>query len=265
MATAVATHETVTTKVEWPYFVELIQIKPISPITDDRYQRPLNQTLVKQIVREFDPILVGTLDVNARKDGTLAIMDGQQRLEALRRLGITEAWACVYALPTVGDEADFFYRKNHNRRSVKPYYAFQARLLAGDEEAHEINAVLNGRGYRFALKTNEATGEIGSVSMLLNAFKMFGKETMGNVLQAVRKPQRDGSLSGLYLGGIGHFMRHNPGFDPNGLMTVIRDYEPKVVIGLARAQRVGSRDFYTSGGVIKDLYNQTVTPDRVLS
>ena len=64
---------------------------PLDRIVTEEYQRVLNMKNVNGIVRDFDPARLGVLVVNHRADGTYAILDGQHRLAALRRMGYAAA------------------------------------------------------------------------------------------------------------------------------------------------------------------------------
>ena len=64
-----------------------IECVPLERIVTEQYQRILNMKNVAGIVKNFDPAKLGVLVVSHRTDGTYAVLDGQHRLTALRRLG----------------------------------------------------------------------------------------------------------------------------------------------------------------------------------
>ncbi|MDY5220460.1 MAG: DUF6551 family protein, partial [Eubacteriales bacterium] len=66
-----------------------IQLIPLACIVTEEYQRVMNMRNVAGIVKHFDPAKLGVLVVSHRKDGTYAVLDGQHRLTALRKLGYT--------------------------------------------------------------------------------------------------------------------------------------------------------------------------------
>lgn len=66
-----------------------IECVPLERIVTEQYQRILNMKNVAGIVKNFDPAKLGVLVVSRRGDGTYAVLDGQHRLAALRRLAMT--------------------------------------------------------------------------------------------------------------------------------------------------------------------------------
>src|SRR6187549_648827 len=55
----------------------------VDPAVGGGYQRALNPRKVKAIAKELDPDALGVLTVSRREDGSLVIIDGQQRQGAL--------------------------------------------------------------------------------------------------------------------------------------------------------------------------------------
>ena len=89
-----------------------IECVPLERIVAEQYQRILNMKNVAGIVKNFDPAKLGVLVVSHRADGTYAVLDGQHRLAALRRLGYDAANCIVLEGMTIRQEADYFRRQN---------------------------------------------------------------------------------------------------------------------------------------------------------
>ena len=85
-----------------------IECVPLERIVTEQYQRILNMKNVAGIVKNFDPAKLGVLVVSHRADGTYAVLDGQHRLAALRRLGYDAANCIVLEGMTIRQEADYF-------------------------------------------------------------------------------------------------------------------------------------------------------------
>ena|GEM_PF-3330843 len=116
------------------------------------YQRPIRQSWVLKLVREFDPDLVGKIRVAERNDHYYVI-DGQHRLEALKMIfaGEDRRIRCdVQMLESVEDQARLFVMLSMARIPLTSYDVFRARLSANDPYAHGIVDVLGRYGYEIA-------------------------------------------------------------------------------------------------------------------
>jgi hypothetical protein len=122
-----------------------------SAFVDTDYQRPLT-SLVKVITRDFDPRLFGALMLSDRgrkspKGRRFAIIDGQTRWTAARRVGVTDAPGQIFTDMSPDEEADLFWRFQKFRKGMVSWHIFRARLRAGDETAHKIQVLAEGAGY----------------------------------------------------------------------------------------------------------------------
>lgn len=120
---------------------------PVQILTVDRsYQRSLeserSQQLVNRIAADFKWFAFQAI-LATRPPGqdTYLILDGQHRVEAARRVGITHVPAVVVEAATVAEQAAAFVRANLDRVAVTPYALFHARIAAGDENAVLLAAV----------------------------------------------------------------------------------------------------------------------------
>ena len=145
---------------EWPFTVKLVPLEKVFShwVEDGGYQRPVEENFVRDLTLRFDERLVGTIDVSERGDGRYAVIDGQQRSEAMKRVGKTSCYCSVYEGLTVPQEATLFFHKNRDRRQVNPYYEFMARVAAEDPEAIDILRIVDKEG--FELHTSGGAGKI---------------------------------------------------------------------------------------------------------
>jgi hypothetical protein len=132
---------------------ELLWIPVESISVDARYQRPLNTRWVSEIARGFDPVLLGVVLVSERDDGSRYALDGQHRIEAIRLREQGEALlpAMVYKGLSLELEAHIFAETNRNQLKLQPGWAFRARLLAGDKNAHAIKGIVEEYGFHLNL------------------------------------------------------------------------------------------------------------------
>ena len=123
------------------------------------YQRPIRLSWVLKLVREFDPALVGKIRV-AERDDHFYVVDGQHRLEALKRIfaGEDRRVRCdVQMLESVEDQARLFVMLSTARVPLSSFDVFRARLAANDPYAHGIVDALGRYGYEIAFSHGTET------------------------------------------------------------------------------------------------------------
>src|SRR5262245_56365731 len=190
-------------------------------MVDDTYQRPPHHEFVSREAARFDPELVGTIDVSHRHGqssdrnksraarGVYAILDGQQRYLMMQIVGKTACYCTVYEGMEIPDEAAFFYRKNKDRQTMKPYFSFRARRVAGDEDAAEIVRIVESEGFTLGPQSNEedVIGAIRSIEQVYAMSSEARDQSLSNTLFTVResfKGRRD-CFNSTILTGLGRF------------------------------------------------------------
>lgn len=117
---------------------------------DRSYQRDKKKHS-EAIARKFNPSAVGSPLLGRRSDGSLYCIDGQQRIEAMKSLGITH-WMCdVVESAGPAFEAQIFYAVNKGRVGVNALDTFKAALTGGDPHALAVVRVANECGLRVPL------------------------------------------------------------------------------------------------------------------
>ena len=113
---------------------------------DHELQRARNVKQIDKLEREFNPLFVGTIVVSRRADGSLYIIDGQHRVEVLKRRCTDQEEEVmtdceIYDRLSLKDEADMFLSLNQNRQGVPAYDSFHIALQAG----HPIEVMMDGQ------------------------------------------------------------------------------------------------------------------------
>lgn len=127
---------------------------------DPSYQRDI-QAKHKKIVAEFNEDALGVPLVGERSDGTLWIVDGLQRITALRKLNWVKVRCDVFASAGPEHEAEVFKLVNCNRTKLRPGDIFKALLTGHDPVAWEIKEAVEAEGF----KVVTSRGVPGSSSM----------------------------------------------------------------------------------------------------
>jgi hypothetical protein len=250
-------------RAEWPFEIALIYLDAC--IIDDTYQRPAQQVFVQQMIENFDETLVGCISINERKNGKLAILDGQQRYLAMTAKSKTSCYASVYRGMSLKDEAGFFYRMNKDRKSMNIYYGFRARRVAGDPVTAAISEIVEGQGFTLGPVANdtEVIGAIASVEKAYGVVSDLRDDCLGIALATLRESVygRKGSLEAFLIQGLAIFWSVTPDDDVDVklLKDIISDYGPAGLREMVREKQMmnpGRRNFsLLLGLVLAQRYN----------
>ena len=184
-----------------------IECVPLERIVTEQYQRILNMKNVAGIVKNFDPAKLGVLVVSHREDGTYAVLDGQHRLTALRRLGYDAANCIVLEGMTIQQEADYFRRQNENKQSLRINDTFNASLWAEDAESLRIKELMDKYGFRHGKSGQPMC--ICAIGALQRILRRFGDRTLELTLACIAAtwPHDSTILRCEMLAGLGEFWR----------------------------------------------------------
>lgn len=147
------------------------------------------------------------LVVSHRADGTYAVLDGQHRLTALRRLGYDAANCIVLEGMTIRQEADYFRRQNENKQSLRINDTFNASLWAEDAESLRIKELMDQYGFRHGKSGQPMC--ICAIGALQRILRRFGDRTLELTLACIAAtwPHDSTILRGEMLAGLGEFWR----------------------------------------------------------
>lgn len=246
---------------EWPFEIELIPIKNL--FADLSYQRPPYEAFIASAASQFDSALIGALDVAPRPRGRFAVLDGQQRVEILRKVDIHGVWCAVYEQMSVKEEAAFFYRKNKDRRSVHPFYALRARRVAGDKTAKAIFEIVEKTNFKMAAAGGStgpkgaAAGTIVAIKALEDAYS-WGSSMRDECLTVTLRTIRGAFWQRTYMAesevvrGVARFWQpfSDQEVDRKLLHEVMKAEGPLGYLGRARDKKATSMRRYPQADII---------------
>ncbi|MHB1155021.1 MAG: DUF6551 family protein [Eubacteriales bacterium] len=155
----------------------------LSDITIYDYQRDLNNSRTQRIADNFDANKVGVLTLSRRSDGTYAVMDGQHRLCAMRKLGITEVNCVVINDLTYEQEAKFFREQAKNTQIPNALADYRAGLAEANIHYLNIQSILDKNGYKVGSKTEPKI--VTAVNTLSRIMSVFGSDALDLSLQYI--------------------------------------------------------------------------------
>ena len=150
---------------------------------DPRYQRDVIPARVKALADQLDLDGLGVFVVSRRSDGTLAIIDGQHRLEALKAHDWQNDWKVecrVYEGLDLEQEAEL-YRQLNNTRSLCSWDFYKAGLVSGDTQCLAVDAVAKSCGLRVSNQSGD--GRICCVATLRKVYAQFGGDALKHALK----------------------------------------------------------------------------------
>jgi len=233
---------------------------------DPSYQREV-KSAHKRIVADFDEQALGIPLVGERSDGTLWIVDGQQRVVALKKLGKTKVRAEVFASEGPEHEARVFKLVNMNRVKLQAREQFKALLTAHDEEAWAVKETVEAAGFKISNKAGKRQEEANSkhlacVSTLVQCYRECGPEALRFALRAVDEawPGDPLSVGGKLLNGLCLFHKAKGELlDVQKIITRMKQTTPYKVLYKAAQISMGSAGkghSYAVAEVLEQLYKK---------
>lgn len=157
----------------------------IAEIKSAEYQRPINAAHVQDMTRTYDKRNFDPIVVSEREDGTLVLIDGQHRVTMCKALGIRAVMARIITGLSNEEEAELFLDLNGfsgQRKKIKPGEIFNAKLVAKDDAATEIKAIVEKHGFKFG----NASGEVQAHNTLMKLHKKHGQESLDRTFKIIR-------------------------------------------------------------------------------
>jgi hypothetical protein len=246
---------------EWPY---RFQVLSLSEMWIARYQRPV-ENIVESIVENFEPALVGTLIVSERrgKGKRYSVIDGQQRREAMKQLGLKEAPCLVFYELTEEEEATLFSKFQRLRKAITSFQRFNADLIAGNSTAIAIKSMVESEGFFIGDTTTQTHWEsIQAVRVLETVYKE-DPERLRTMLRLIRSVWKGMPLATRQdiLRGLHYFVRDTRDLDEDRFIDRVKNVTPSDVSKRAVALREGKGVHTTTPKfvteVLRDVYRST--------
>lgn len=208
---------------------------------DPSYQRGVKGKVGK-IVSEFNEDALGLPVIGERSDGSLWIVDGLQRITALRKMERREVRAEVFASQGAEHEAEIFKLINLNRAKLTPAEEFRALLTAHDEAAWEIKGACESEG--FTIETSK-TGrmperratQLTAINTLRMLHREWGTDPIRFALRVIKTIWPGDPIGSHYLmvEGLGRLWNRMDGaVDLERLASRLLDVTPQKVIYTAQ-------------------------------
>lgn len=230
------------------------------------YQRTVKRSVVAKIKKNYDGSAFGTLIVGQRKDGTLWVVDGQQRMTAAKEMGHSEVPCSVMESRGSAHEAEVFRVINGGRQNITRNELFKAALEAGDSQSVEIVAAIERMGFVLGLSagSNSKPNVIRQAAPMEKIYDWGKIPMVEKVLRCINSAwsNEQSATKSFVLTGIAKFFRMYPEADEKRVQKVLKEMSPNQILRHADDARQlmgGNRDLVVSR-VIAMQYNKRLQP-----
>jgi uncharacterized protein YodC (DUF2158 family) len=206
----------------------------------DEYQREVIAAHVAKIGGdEFVEEALGLPCVGVRSDGTKSVVDGMQRVTALRDMGYTHVECEWFESRGQEHEALVFLLKNNYKR-LKSHELFKARLTAGDEETRLIYEAICESGLGVRGIPSKHRRSFQAVSSAKAAFKLGGGPLLTRALGLLKKAwgdQHDDAFKGDIMHGLAEMLHHVPEAQDDKLLRAMSKIVPSNMYAYVEANK----------------------------
>lgn len=175
---------------------------------DARYQRPLDENRVLRMATNYDEHMFAPLEVSARPDGVFAVFDGQHRKSLVDLLEHTTVPCRVHRGLTLEQEAALFVSLQQSRKNVSAVSRHTASLVAGNEQAKDIDRIVRKNGY--TISDGQTTNSIKAATNVYMVYRSYGAGHLDFTLSLIRElwvGQRNAN-HGNFITGVAKFLHH---------------------------------------------------------
>lgn len=199
--------------------VEMVPVDQL--MVDHKFQRPLDQARVNKMAREWNWLACGHLAISlrsgvmrhgqARRHNVYSVLDGQQRLGAIKILGFKEAPCRIYIDLTEKQEAELFELLN---KAKQPTFndLFKSRISRDEDEAGAIAAAVHAVGWELdpERKHKNARRYIQTMQEMERMFKLGRSVLIMDTLRFIDEtwPEEGLGHQAMILAGISRFIHY---------------------------------------------------------
>lgn len=209
------------------------------------YQRTVKRRIVKKIKSNFMPEALGAHIVGRRADGTMWVVDAQQRYTGVTELADehgeknVEVPCVIFESDGPAHEAAVFLAINRDRVAANRPDVFKALLKEGNLTARDIVKILKKYEMNFACfakKNKTKYPNIEAVGKVMDIYERNGAEFLETVLYTIKTAweNQEKALSVGILAGVAFFIQETAGFVAiEDFISSMRRVTPKRVLAVA--------------------------------
>ena len=238
---------------------------PISEMIIDEYQGHVNERIVEKIAKEWSDSAAGAIILNMREDDTYAVLDGQHRYLAAKKVGVQALNALVFVGKSREEEAKLFVQLN-TKHQVMAFDRFRAYLLSGSKREQDITKIVEELGLKVSNVPNSAKA-VRSVVTLGKIYDTLGpahlKVVLGVLNAAFDSYADQQAYGGGMLEGMSQLLFRYPEVNIPYLTKKLSRYSPSTIRGMAATKKsLGETEGMTWGKTFTGIYNHGIGAGR---
>ena len=246
--------------IEWVAVGELL--------VDDSYQRSIETEPSRRLIASMPPDGIGgsACPWPFRAEKSRYVIDGQHRLAAAKlRRDIPHLPCSVATYDGAADEAGMFVAANRARRAINRLDDFHAALIAGDEDAIEVNRVVVEAGLRVSRHTGSqawVASEVAFTSSIQTVLSRHGEEVAGAALTAIASAFEGQILSNgasVFLGVCRILVSPPEGLDRDRLFRSLKRFNMKEWGDFVQGVKGGDLRAQVMRQALLEAYAETVS------
>ncbi|MBJ6722409.1 ParB N-terminal domain-containing protein [Bacillus sp. PR5] len=242
---------------------------PVAQIyTDHNYQRELDERRVQKLVRAFAWTKFGAISLIESGLEKFAVVDGQHRLEAARRLGFERVPSSITNAGQFKTEAEIFLALNRDRKNVTPIERYWAGLAAEDPETVRAKKVLDACGCEVSPTMGvKKPNYTAAITALMRSISYYGEKATREAIEIIREswPEDANALRGVIIMGLAAVINNNAGYKRERMQKVLAASNIDTMITGAEAIRKLSKGSASSAlsKAIIEIYNHGYSGARI--
>lgn len=209
---------------------------PVDRLTvDHRYQRTLesrrSQKLIDAIAARFRwSAFQAILAAKTASGAAWLVIDGQHRVEAAKRCGMSEVPAVVVTAASLAEQAAAFVEANTARISVNAFALHHARLAAGEPEALAVGRLCAAAGIsipRYPIPADKLKpGETLALDTIRQLPRRYGDGVASLALATVAQAWggRQGAVRAPIIQGVGRLLSDAPDAERAAMAERVRGF-----------------------------------------
>jgi len=236
---------------------------------DHAYQRGRDDSRISKMAHAWNQDLCGVIIVNQRANGSLYVIDGQQRVAAMRLTKNSPArvLAQLFTGLTIEQEAELFKDLDTQRLGLTTGSVFAALVVARDPAALEIQDAAHKAGLTLDPKRGDAPNNLRAFGAIMGIHRRSGKDMLARIFKIVSAawPENRYWGAGNVLKGLEVFLTKYPDINDRHLIEALARTTPRDIENKARtlSEALSSALSRWVGRVIFGLYNLGLKKNRL--
>ena len=207
--------------------------------TDGGYQRKEDIKRIEKYAKAFDWKLFDLPLIGIREDGTYWVIDGNNRIKLLQKIGVEKVMCRIARQTNRDSERKLFLARNKsgiNRgKTVSPYIVYKNAILAGEPAEVKLNEIFNKYGLTVTTGKTTLNNHIGDIGTYVDKMKSSAKLTE-KAIDFIKTtwPNSNEAWSASFLNGVMEYLSNLTEEEVRKSYRKLSKCEPKYIVQAAK-------------------------------